>query len=356
MAAELLAQNNIEPSLLSAYAACGNSTMCHLLLNLDPSGLAVAPFSLAYSGPYTCPAGQVGFALAPRATLYCLPCIAGHVGADITADLLAVDNSMLAISSLLIDIGTNGEICASHNGQILVCSTAAGPAFEGATIRQGMRAATGAIERVRLTSAGEVQTAVIGGQSAAGICGSGLIDAVAVLLRLGIIDTTGRFLPADETGPLGLAPSTAARLRTCPQTGQPSFVLDWGDGGEAVAITQGDVREVQLAKGAIAAGITLLLDKLGLAARKLDCVLLAGVFGNHMDLKSAQVIGLIPNVSPGVAKAVGNTALAGTAMCLLSDDARNRAAKIAAHSKHLELSQDPGFMDAYMQAMYFERM
>ena len=286
---------------------------------------------------------ELNLSSAPLANVYFLPHMAGHVGADITGVLLSTGINEKQGAYLAIDIGTNGEILLSHNGKVLACSTAAGPAFEGACIYKGMRAAEGAIERVSIQDE-DISISTIGDKPAVGICGSGLIDAVAALIKLGVIDSSGKMLTRAEAAhlPQGIA------QRITEHEGKPAFALS----GE-VMLTQQDIREVQLAKGAIRAGAETLMQSIGLAASDLDGVLLAGAFGSYIDKLSALEIGLLPDVSPEKIASVGNAAGAGASMALMSAAARKKAEVLAAEVKHIELSANPQFQEKYIEAMGF---
>jgi uncharacterized 2Fe-2S/4Fe-4S cluster protein (DUF4445 family) len=244
-----------------------------------------------------------------------------------------------------IDIGTNGEVMAARGGEIVACSTAAGPAFEGAKISRGMRAAPGAIDRVRLTP--QVQVHTIEGAPASGACGSGIIDAVAELVKLGVVEEKGRML-SKEALPAWLPAPVAERL--VEEEGKPAFLLAEGELGP-VLLTARDVREAQLAKAALAAGLAVVLDELGAGAGEIEQLLLAGAFGNYIDRRSAVVIGLIPDLPEGRIKPVGNAAGAGARLGLLSVRMRAEAERLAAGVRHLELSSRPDFYDRFTDAM-----
>jgi uncharacterized 2Fe-2S/4Fe-4S cluster protein (DUF4445 family) len=253
---------------------------------------------------------------------------------------------------LFVDIGTNGEIVLAHDGKLTATSTAAGPAFEGARIRQGMRAAPGAIEKV-MFAGGDVMLNVIGNTRPAGICGTALIDAAAEMLRHGILDDTGRIQSADEA-PAGL-PETLRRRLVCAD-GDTRFLLADADetaGGEAVYLWQKDIRELQLATGAIRAGIQILLRREGLRPRDLGRVLLAGAFGNFIRRKNARRIGLLTQVPSDRIRFIGNAASMGAKMALLSADERAYADRLRKLARHADLSLDPGFQEEFGMAMLF---
>ena len=343
MIEELAQKHGVAPLHIYDITVVGNTTMGHLFLGIDPKPLARSPFAPVFTEGQRRRAYELNLSSAPLANVYFLPHMAGHVGADITGVLLSTGINEKQGAYLAIDIGTNGEILLSHNGKVLACSTAAGPAFEGACIYKGMRAAEGAIERVSIQDE-DISISTIGDKPAVGICGSGLIDAVAALIKLGVIDSSGKMLTRAEAAhlPQGIA------QRITEHEGKPAFALS----GE-VMLTQQDIREVQLAKGAIRAGAETLMQSIGLAASDLDGVLLAGAFGSYIDKLSALEIGLLPDVSPEKIASVGNAAGAGASMALMSAAARKKAEVLAAEVKHIELSANPQFQEKYIEAMGF---
>jgi uncharacterized 2Fe-2S/4Fe-4S cluster protein (DUF4445 family) len=250
---------------------------------------------------------------------------------------------------LLIDIGTNGEMVLAHNGSLLAASTAAGPAFEGARIRQGMRAASGAIEKVSF--APEVVLNVIGNSSPSGICGTALIDTAAELLRFGILDETGRMQPACELP--DLPDSLARRLRTT-DTGETNFLLVEGSKtahGDDIFLWQRDIRELQLASGAIRAGTNILMKKAGIKSTDLKAVLLAGAFGNFIRRRNALRIGLLPLVPHSAVRFIGNAASLGAKLVLVSQAQRQYAADLHRKTEHIDLSLDTDFQMEFSMAM-----
>jgi uncharacterized 2Fe-2S/4Fe-4S cluster protein (DUF4445 family) len=334
-------------------ALAGNTTMQHLLCGVDPSQLAVVPFVPAYGRGLVLSAKQVEIPINPCGMAYVFPVIGGFVGGDTVAGMLATQIDSLDGPVLMVDIGTNGEIVLAHDGRLLAASTAAGPAFEGARISCGMRGARGAIEKVILD--GDVHLGVIGDVAPMGICGSGLIDLVAELLRHDIVSPEGRLRRSDEL-PAGLSQSLARRVQ-CDQEGCRFFVVA-DDANErdrkAVTLTQLDIRELQLGCGAIRAGISILLRKAGLAASDLKSVLIAGGFGSFIRRKQAQRIGLIPpEIDHQRIHYVGNTSLAGARLALLSVEARKHAEELARRTLHVELSIDRDFPSEFMEAMVF---
>jgi len=330
----------------------GNTCMAHLFLGLSPHYVARAPYIPVLDQPLRVSAAELGLHINPRGEVYALPNIAGWVGADSVGVLLSTRISDSAGPSLAIDIGTNGEVMLWSGERILVCSTAAGPAFEGAQIRHGMRAAAGAIEHVRATEDGTaVQT--IANQPAVGICGSGLLDAVARLLDLGVINTTGFMV--DEAGAAGLPAAIAVRLGG--EGRDRHFVLATAEESgldEPVILTQGDVRQLQLAKGAVRAGIQVLLAEAGLQAADLERILLAGAFGSYIDRASAVRIGLVPALPLAQIISVGNAAGAGAVMALTSTSERAKATELAEAAVHVELSSRADFQMLFMETMLFQ--
>jgi len=340
----------IDPQTIREIVAVGNTTMSHLLLAIDPTSLALAPFSPGFTGPVSLKAKELGLEINEEATVNVLPNIAGHVGSDIVAVLLSSGLEEMSGANLAIDIGTNGEILLACSGNVLTCSTAAGPAFEGASIQQGMRAATGAIEGVRIRD-GELNISVIGDTKPVGICGSGLIDCVAELLKAGLVTKKGKLLTQAEAKAAGLPDSLSGRL----ENGEfgNSFILYSNDNGSKILITQKDIREVQLAKGAILAGIRIMMHELQLTDKDIDRVFLAGAFGNYIRVESALAIGLLPDVNSDRVFSIGNAAGAGACMALLSKETLEIANRLAKEVNHIELAEHPDFQTVYLQAMYF---
>ena len=323
----------------------GNTAMHHLLLGLPGRQLSQAPFVAATSSPLDVRARDLGIHLAPDARIHVPPNIGGFVGADHVAMILGADLDQVEAVKVGVDIGTNTEIVLRRPSMdhLSSASCASGPAFEGAHIRDGMRAATGAIERVRLFTDGQppgLQT--IGDAPAVGICGSGIVDAVAELARTGRIDHRGRFRPE--------APGVVRGERDLELVLAPAA----GNGiGRDIAITQGDVDEIQLAKGAIACGISILLEATGTDPASVDEVVVAGAFGSYLDLDNAIAIGLLPRLPNAAYVQVGNAAGTGAKAMLLSLRERVRARDIARGAAYLELTTYAGFQRRFAGSMYF---
>jgi uncharacterized 2Fe-2S/4Fe-4S cluster protein (DUF4445 family) len=334
-----------------AMSVVGNTTMQHLLLGISPEALARAPYVPVVTQALRVRAEDLGLILDSEARVWVLPNIAGWVGADTVGVILSTGMAKQDEIALAIDIGTNGEMVLGSRERLITCSTAAGPAFEGAHLSCGMRAADGAIDVI--TMDGDVHWHAIGEGAPRGICGSGLVDMVAAMLYTGIIDETGMMQAPEALHADGYA-ALAQRLS---QVGrQREFELvsaAEGAGGRAVKVTQRDVRELQLAKGAIRAGIQILLKELGIGPEGVQKVYLAGAFGNYIRPTSALAIGLIPHFPHAEIVPVGNAAGSGAKLALLSTTARAEATAILRHVEYLELSGRPDFQDEFAEAMAF---
>ena len=329
----------------------GNTTMEHLLCGVDPSQLGQLPFVSACARGLDLSAAELGVEIHPGGRAYVFPVIGGFVGGDTVAGLLGTGLADRDGAVMMVDIGTNGEIVLSSQGRLWAASTAAGPAFEGARISCGMRASGGAIEKVVLDE--DVHVGVIGNVQPIGLCGSGLVDLLAELLRCGIVSRQGRMLGADEL-PADLPEAIRGRV-VADDGGGVSFVLVRGEGDrQQVALTQRDVREVQLATGAIRAGVNILLRRASLVCGDLSCVLIAGGFGSFIRRSHAQRIGLLPpEIEHSRIRYVGNASLSGARGALLSTAWRERGEELARGTTHVELSMDGDFQGEFAEAMIF---
>jgi len=349
---QLCRQTGIDTAEVYEATFAGNTTMLHLLAGLDVRALGELPFVPVFQEGLLLEARQLGLRIHPRGRVYIFPVIGGFVGGDTVAGILATRIYEHPEPMLLVDIGTNGEIVLSDTGRLIAAATAAGPAFEGARISQGMRAAAGAIERVIFD--GKVQYSVIGNVPPIGLCGSALIDLAAELLRHRLLRPDGRLCSRDQ-----LAPDLPGELRdrvVC-MGNHWAFLLvrpEESPVGRAILLTQPDVRQLQLASGAIRAGIRVLLHRAGLGIHEVHRILLAGGFGNFIRPHNAQRMGLLPpEIETERIQFVGNASLAGARLAAVSLQARETAEKIAHHTEHVELSMDPRFRDAFAEAMYF---
>jgi uncharacterized 2Fe-2S/4Fe-4S cluster protein (DUF4445 family) len=343
----------ISPESILELVLVGNSVMHHLMLGIDPLELGGAPFALALSGPFDLKARDLGLVSANGAArVHVLPCIAGQNGADNTAVLLAEAPHLQDEMTLVVDVGTNAEILLGNREQVLAASSPTGPAFEGAQITHGQRAAAGAIERVRIDPATlEVQFRVIGTDQwidasmpakATGICGSGIIEAVAEMLLTGVIDADGRFQQ-----------SAVGRKQTVRFSGRSGELILAGEHqtstGKPIVVTQNDVRAIQLAKAALYTGVKLLMKRRGVS--KIDRVLLAGAFGSYISPRHALVLGLIPDCDPNRVIVVGNAAGDGARIALLNRERRREAARLARWVDYVSLAVEPGFQEEFVAAM-----
>jgi uncharacterized 2Fe-2S/4Fe-4S cluster protein (DUF4445 family) len=339
LALELTAEVGAKPEQIVEAVVVGNTAMHHLLLRLPVSQLALSPYVPSVSQALDIKARDVGLRLAAGAYVHLLPNIAGFVGADHVAMLLATELAHASGLVLALDIGTNTEVCLSDHGQMTSVSCASGPAFEGAHITHGMRAATGAIERLRLVD-NRVEYQTIDGAPPVGICGSGILDALAQLYLHGVVDRTGR---------MGEHPRVRQR------NGEREFVLvseEERGGSPAITITQRDVRELQLAKGAMRTGIEALLQAAGKSAEDIERVVIAGAFGSYIDVSSAVIIGMLPALPLERFSQVGNAAGAGARLALLSESKRREAQEIARRVRYIELATVPNFQRLFASCLY----
>ena len=354
LAAEVAREARIELSDILELTVVGNPIMHHLLLGIDPVELGGAPFALATDSPLSLKASELGLTLHPGARVYTLPCIAGHVGADAAGMILAERPDLSDRLTLLVDVGTNAEIVLGNKQRLLACSSPTGPAFEGAQISCGQRAAPGAIERVRIDPASlEARFKVIGsdlwsdepgftdavaGTGVTGICGSGIIEVIAEMYLAGIISHDGVV-----DGEL------AARSPRIVATGRTFAYTLYSGGATPLTITQNDVRAIQLAKAALQAGIRLLMDHLG--TDHVDRIRLAGAFGSHIDVKYAMVLGMIPDCDLSQVSSAGNAAGTGARIALLDNASRKTIEELVRRVEKIETAIEPKFQAHFVEAM-----
>jgi len=331
----------------------GNTCMHHLLLGLNPSYIASSPYIPVIKEDLSIKIRDIPeLILKPNANIYMLPNISAYVGADITAGILATCMWKKEKNILFLDLGTNGEIVLSARGKLWACSTAAGPAFEGARISSGMRAAEGAIYKVKMDHKSFAYSVIKDGK-VRGICGSGSIDLIAEMLRLGLIDKSGRLIDRE-----GCNTELGEEIRKRIVKGQKGnkFLLVEGketENGDPVFLTQKDVRELQLAKAAIFAGIKILLKEVNISPEDIQEILLAGAFGNFIDKESARRIGLIPYLSLKKIESVGNAAGRGAEIALLSEKMKKVCRDTAREVQYIELSSRTDFQEEFIEAMFF---
>jgi len=375
LAAEVCAEAGVDPCDVYEVALAGNATMTHIALGIDPEPLGVAPFILSARMLPEVLAADLGLPVHPRARAVVFPAFGAYVGGDITAGLLAAGMDRDQRTRLFIDVGTNCEIVLGNRDWLIATAAPAGPAFEGAAIRCGMRAAPGAIEAVRIVrdspegpaghqhvlTAGpdggaarlSLDLRVIGDVAPEGLCGSGLVDTVAELVRVGLIDSSGRFVPDEDAE--RLAPGLSSHLTM--RGGERIFVLYWlgepGDAAHSIYLSQRDVRELQFAKAAIATGWSVLLAEAGLRPADVQQVLLAGSFGSFLSPASAIRLGLVPRLPALRVISAGNVAGEGAKMALLSVRERAGAMALLEEVRYVELSDRDGFNDAFVEQLAF---
>ena len=341
---ELYREAGITPERTYEAVVVGNVTMLHLLLGIDPTPISVMPFTPAFMDALSVPASEVGLRIHPAGYVQTLPALGAYVGADIVSGVLATGIAREDKVRVFVDVGTNGEIVIGSSQRTLATAAPAGPAFEGSQIKCGMRATDGAIEGVQLSDTVELQ--VIGGDvPPQGLCGSGLVDAVAQLLNVGLLNHSGRMLSAAE------APDHPLASRLMEVDGVRAFLL-----AEGVYLSQRDVRELQFAKGSIATGIKVLMDILGVDPSDLDEIFLGGSFGSYLNPESAKIIGLVPPVDVDKIIAVGNSAGEGAKIALLSYRERQVAFELPARIEYIELSGRTDFNDAFVSVLGFPNL
>ena len=348
--ARLLRTGGLNPNDIFVAVAAGNTTMQHFLLALNPSGIAEAPFSPVLTDGLIVKAADVGLELHPEALFFVMPAKSGYIGGDLIGVVLASGAAEQEDEITLgLDLGTNGEIFLGNGKRLLTCSAAAGPALEGARISDGMIARSGAIEAANLES-GDLHYRVIGNIDPKGICGSGLVDLVAVLVQCGIIDHEGLICPPRRRAAEDLSSRIISR------SGVYSFLVasaDESDGQKPVYLTQKDVRELQLAKGAVAAGIRTLMDEMGIGTGDIHRVYLAGALGNYVNPYSAMRIGLLPRLDLEIVTSLGNAASTGASMVLLSKAYWQMANHLADFIEHVELSSRLDFNQYFIEHIDF---
>jgi uncharacterized 2Fe-2S/4Fe-4S cluster protein (DUF4445 family) len=328
----------LKPAQIVDMVVVGNTAIHQLFCGLPVKSLGEAPYVPAIQHSLSFPAIHHGIHIAPGAQIYLPPNIAGYVGADHTAAVLATRIQESEKTLCLIDIGTNTEISLIHQGKIHACSCASGPAFEGAHIQDGMRAAPGAIDQVKIEN-NQIQISTIGQKPASGICGSGILSVMAEMRRNNIIDQRGVF---NRDHPL-VDPK------------QKLLILNKNENGQEIKISRKDVNEVQLAKGAIRSGIEILCQKAGIQSEQIDHFLIAGAFGNYLDLGSAIEIGMFPDVPLERYTQIGNAAGAGARMLLVNHTQRKQAEQLVRNIHYVELTAEATFNDTYVSALYMEK-
>jgi uncharacterized 2Fe-2S/4Fe-4S cluster protein (DUF4445 family) len=341
--------SRIASNAIYSLVIVGNTPMNHLFWGMSPRFLSRFPYNPLTTRDLCVPSESLGIAMNPLGRVFALPMVSGFIGSDTVGVVLATDLHKSKVPTIAIDIGTNGEIVLTDGKMVVACSCAAGPAFEGSHIQCGMRGASGAIDQVIFRD-DEIEYHVIDEVPPKGICGSGLVDAVAGMLRYGLISADGRMLTRDEiSNPFYATRARQGKYNLFSLTGQQAML----PGGEEVVITQKDIRELQLAKGALMAGIKILIDRMGLQEQDIREVYLAGAFGNYIRPENAVAIGLLPQFKNAKVVQVGNAAGSGAKMALLSTKAFNQAVKIAEQIEYIEIAKIPVFQEEFVKGMNF---
>lgn len=338
----LIQKSHIDSNDIYGYAIAANTTMLHLLLEVDPSSIAMAPYIPAFVEAQTLPVSRLHLThCRPDATVYCLPSVSGYIGADITAGIYMSRIYETDKNIMFIDIGTNGEIVLSIKGQLHSCSCAAGPALEGMNITCGMRAAEGAIEHVHYKN-GHFHIKTIADAPAEGICGSGVLETMAALLQSGAVESSGKISrKLDE--------SLSSYLTKVDN--KKAFLIT--EGKSPVYFSQGDIRQVQLAKGAILSGFVALLEKNQMTLDDLDEVIIAGQFGSYLNQDTLIATGILPDNARGKIKYIGNSSLSGAILCLLDASVKEKMSEIAKDVNYFELATYPGYTKLLMECLAF---
>jgi uncharacterized 2Fe-2S/4Fe-4S cluster protein (DUF4445 family) len=344
VASRVCEQANVDATHLYEMMIVGNSAMHHILLHIPPLSLALAPYVPTVKSSLNLRPKDLALQMNEGGNIHLLPLVAGFVGADNIAGILSTSVHKSKELSLFIDIGTNTEVNLGNHEGLLCCSCASGPAFEGAHIRDGMKAVQGAIERVSMSANDHaVHFEVIGGRKPVGICGSAMIDILAEMFRHNLVDRTGRI---NEEAP-------TKRIRKANTSLE--FVVAWReetDKDEDIVITQGDIRELQLAKAAIYAGCSILMNQSAVLPEAIEKIYLAGAFGNYIDSENAKIIGIIPDIPTENVVFVGNSALSGARMTLLSTDMRREATDLSRQLTYVELGAVSNFNEELISATY----
>lgn len=350
MIEEACARAGLDSARIYKVAAVGNTVMHHLLLGIDPTHVGQAPYAPVVRRSVRTTAADLGLRLNRTTPVLLLPLVAGFVGADAVGMVLSTRIYESPQIRIAVDIGTNGEVVIGSRDVLVACSAPAGPALEGGQLSSGMRGARGAIDKVQIEH--DVLYHVIGDGQPMGICGSGVLDAVAGMLDAGLLDASGRLHP----DPPARVPDSLRRRVIALENGTPAFVLAWGSesaAGREIALTQADIRQVQLAKGAIRSGIAMLQRLAGTPDDQVAELMLAGGFGNYLNIRSAVRMGLIPPLSLDRVTYVGNAAGLGAQMALISETERWRAEDLARRIGHVSLATRPDFQEVFMEAVQF---
>jgi len=346
---QLIEKIGITQNDIYDVVVAGNTTMIHLLLGIDPDSLGEYPFTPTFISSLAIPAKEIGMHTHPEAQMYIYPAIGGFVGGDITAGLLAINAMKQENPFLFVDLGTNGEIVVSKQEHLFATSTAVGPAFEGVRIQCGMRASIGAIERITINSE-DIDIKVIGNIEPVGICGSALIDLLAILLRLKIVNTSGRMLLESVNNP-----NIPEKIRKRVKTNNSDVIFEVFHGkNKKIFLSSRDVRQLQLSCSAIKCGIKLLAKEAAIELQTIKKVYIAGTFGFYLDKKNLKTIGIIPDeINEEKIDFVGNSSLAGAKYALINKNLRSSIEEISRKIKHIDLSTIPEFEEEFAMSTFF---
>ncbi len=351
MVGSVCAEHSISQEQIYEFTVGANCTMMHMLMGVDARPIGKAPFAPVFARSKDVKADSIGLKAAPGARLYCLPSVSAYIGADIVAGAYVCDLRSEPGNVIFIDIGTNGEIVLASHGRLMSCSCAAGPALEGMNISSGMRAAEGAIEDIRISEDG-LDLKIIGDCEPAGICGSGILTVTKELLRTGIVRKTGAFVKA---GKFDESDYRSQYIRV-DEEGRRSFrMTEGGEGSDPLYITQGDIRQVQLAKGAILSGFMALMKRAGIGMADLDKVLIAGQFGAHLPAESITGTGILPFEVEDRIKYVGNTSKTGAYMALMSKNVKREMEQLAHEMDYLELGATENYERLLSECLIFPK-
>ncbi|MDF2678644.1 MAG: putative metal binding protein, partial [Bacillota bacterium] len=346
MIESLCNKSNVKTENIYDVCFVGNTTMIHFLLGLSCENIAMSPYIPVTNSSMVIEAKELG--LITNGIVSVVSGISAYVGSDITAGIITCGMLDKEKYSLLLDIGTNGEMALGNKEEVVTCSTAAGPAFEGANIKHGMAGITGAICKINLSNEKIYET--IGNEKPVGICGSGVLDCVAQMLKYNIIDETGRVIDLDDEELNEKFKNNLTEI-----DGIKQFIIAQKCGKQnQITFSQKDVREVQLAKSAISAGIQILLKEKNLKYEDIDTLYMGGGFGNYMDIESATLIGMIPKELKDKVKNIGNSAGSGAKAYLLSRNLREKSEDVVVKTRYIELSSNQDFQDFFIEGMMFE--
>jgi len=340
----LVRRNHIDVHAITCAVCAGNTPMLHFFIGLDPGGIRKEPYVPVANFVPALRAVQVGLRINPRGLLYTLPSVAAYVGGDITGGAAAIRLDEHDDLALFVDVGTNGEVVLGNREWMVCCSASAGPAFEGVGVEYGMRATRGAIERIRLTADCQIEIETIGGRAPRGVCGSGLLDVLAEMFRAGVLSRNGKF-----HGPC------AERHLVEADDGGTEFILvprDQSAVDADIVLTQADVSNLLRSKAAIYAAIATLCKSVGVSVQDIQHIYLAGGFGNYLNVRNAITLGMLPDVPPERIEFVGNTAIAGARLALLSIEAMRRIESVASSMTYIDLMANPGYMEEFVAANF----